>query len=127
MTAPDESNSWRFPEARLDRHPEITEFLRSDLQSKTFYSFNDLKHACNFASKYFGDYQREDNNGKYSATASVSGTNRIPAVTVTKTMLFKGKMKESITKLKTFATKLAERLKLYVMPSSSTELEIIEV
>ena len=55
---------------------EVEEFLHGDDETRTFYGFNDSRHAGNWANKYFG-YAR---NGTYSADAEAGRG----CVTVTK-------------------------------------------
>uniref|UniRef100_A0A7S2PCY9 Uncharacterized protein n=1 Tax=Leptocylindrus danicus TaxID=163516 RepID=A0A7S2PCY9_9STRA len=76
--------SWRQAYARFcgSNTNAVNEFLRSEQEIMNFYGYNGIKHARNWANKYFG-YSSSGNG--YSANAVANGRGSDAYVTVTKT------------------------------------------
>ena len=85
--------SWRQTGANFpgSQSGEVNSFLRGKKEAQTFYNFNGISHARNWASKYFGSYGQRLG---YNATAVPGGTGSGAFVTVTKTKAAHQKMVE---------------------------------
>jgi len=76
--------SWRQTDANFpgSQSDEVNSFLRGKKAAQTFFNFNGIIHAQNWANKYFGGYGQ---GSGYNATAAPDGRGSGAFVTVTKT------------------------------------------
>eukprot|EP00984_Skeletonema_dohrnii_P008522 scaffold3144_cov93-Skeletonema_dohrnii-CCMP3373.AAC.1 len=76
------TSSWRQPDADFpgSNADEVNDFLRGDEEYRVFHNFNDLRHAQNWANKYF-----DGGHGQGSGYSAIAVAGPGVSVTVTKT------------------------------------------
>lgn len=74
---------WKMPNASLDHHPRVEEFLKSNRKMLEYGGVNDIRHARNFANKYRG-FQND-----YSVDIEAFGSGSRAFVRITKTTRYR--------------------------------------
>eukprot|EP00984_Skeletonema_dohrnii_P005725 scaffold2022_cov75-Skeletonema_dohrnii-CCMP3373.AAC.1 len=75
------TSSWRQPDANFpgSNADEVNDFLRGEEKCRVFHNFNDLRHAQNWANKYF-----DGGHGQGSGYSAIAVAGPGVSVTVTK-------------------------------------------
>jgi hypothetical protein len=95
---------WKMPNASLDHHPRVEEFLRSNRKMLEYRGVNDARHARNFANKYRG-FQ----NG-YSIDINAFGSGSRAFVRISKTT----KYRDSLIDKKSIYEKNATNIRKFI-------------